>query len=337
MSESEFNKNNKCRFTGITDGEVWSSGSFSLDLIFHEGNVRHDFQVVPKLPIAVDAILGDDFLRRWGCKLDYSTNTFSFNLHGNEIVLPFTDQHKISLPARCQKIVSITLNHSCNDIILHDEVAPGVFVANTLVSRENPKVKFLNTNNCPIVIGMPHFKTAALSNYSLMPLKCKASTSAPNDAGDDKNKNNKLSNKIYTLTKNKTPDDRIAKIINAILSKTPDPYKNEMSKLANEFVDIFALAEDPVTTTNVYEQKLRFKYNQPVYSRNYRAPHSHQQIITGKINKMLSDKIIEPAVSPFNSPVLLVPKKSDPRSKKKQTRVAASHRLPQSKRETHTR
>lgn len=48
----------------------------------------------------------------------------------------------------------------------------------------------------------------------------------------------------------------------------------------------------------------------PSYIPNYKTIHSQHEEIQSQVRKMLNEKIIEPSVSPYNSPILLVPKKS---------------------------
>lgn len=76
--------------------------------------------------------------------------------------------------------------------------------------------------------------------------------------------------------------------------------------LCQEFADIFAL--DPMTVNNFYTQKLRIKDETPVYTKNYRIPHSQKEEITSQVNKLLKNEFIEPSASAYNSPLLLVPK-----------------------------
>lgn len=48
----------------------------------------------------------------------------------------------------------------------------------------------------------------------------------------------------------------------------------------------------------------------PVYIKNYRLPQAHKHEIHEQVQNMLNQNIIEPSNSPYNSPILLVPKKS---------------------------
>jgi len=66
---------------------------------------------------------------------------------------------------------------------------------------------------------------------------------------------------------------------------------------------------------NQYQQTIFIsKDNEPIYIKNYRSPHSHIEEIQKQVGKLISDKIVEPSVSEYNSPLLLVSKKSLPNS-----------------------
>jgi len=45
-----------------------------------------------------------------------------------------------------------------------------------------------------------------------------------------------------------------------------------------------------------------------VYINNYRSPHSLVNEIQKQVGKLITDGIVEPSVSEYNSPLLLVPK-----------------------------
>lgn len=75
--------------------------------------------------------------------------------------------------------------------------------------------------------------------------------------------------------------------------------------------DVFHISEDRLTANNFYEQSIESIDNTSVYIPNYKQIHSQQTEINSQVKKMLDDGIIEPSVSHFNSPILLVPKKSD--------------------------
>lgn len=71
-----------------------------------------------------------------------------------------------------------------------------------------------------------------------------------------------------------------------------------------------------MTTNNFYEQKLNISDKRSVYVKNYRLPMTQKSEIENQVNKLLDNDLIEPSVSSFNSPVILVPKKSTDGTKK---------------------
>jgi len=68
------------------------------------------------------------------------------------------------------------------------------------------------------------------------------------------------------------------------------------------------------------------KDDEPIYIKNYRIPESQKEEIHRQVNKLIDDKIVEPAVSEYNSPLLLVPKKSLPGSATKRWRLVIDYR-----------
>lgn len=92
--------------------------------------------------------------------------------------------------------------------------------------------------------------------------------------------------------------------------------KNELINIILKYQDIFSLPNDRLSTNNFYSQNIELKDRVPVYIPNYKNIHSQNDEMQNQIQKMVDDGIIEPSVSPYNSPILLVPKKSDNNTKK---------------------
>jgi len=77
------------------------------------------------------------------------------------------------------------------------------------------------------------------------------------------------------------------------------------------------LETEPISTNNFYKQNLRLKDDELAYIKNYRSPHSQVNEIQKQVGKLITDGIIEPSVSEYNSPLLLVPKKPSPSRNKR--------------------
>ena len=110
-----------------------------------------------------------------------------------------------------------------------------------------------------------------------------------------------------------TSIERLNKIKTLIRSEhMNNEERQSIFKLCEQYTDIFHLEGDKLTFTNAAEHVIKLPENQtPIYRRPYRLPHSQQEEITKQIRKMEDDDIIEPSMSPWNAPLLLVKKKMD--------------------------
>ena len=63
-----------------------------------------------------------------------------------------------------------------------------------------------------------------------------------------------------------------------------------------------------IKQTDVYEHRIELDDHTPTYRRPYRLPFAHREIVKKEVDRMLAANIIEPSVSPYNSPIILVKK-----------------------------
>lgn len=87
--------------------------------------------------------------------------------------------------------------------------------------------------------------------------------------------------------------------------------------LAYEFRDIFYCDKIPLTFTNQIQHKINLSNNTPIFTKTYRYPEIHKVEVKTQINKMLEQGIIQDSVSPWSSPIWIVPKKMDASGKRK--------------------
>ncbi|PNY15076.1 retrotransposon-related protein [Trifolium pratense] len=91
----------------------------------------------------------------------------------------------------------------------------------------------------------------------------------------------------------------------------PDDLPTDIAAILHQFVDVF---EEPKSLPPVRFQDHVINLmegSNPVKVRPYRYPHSQKAQIETMVNDMLSQSIIQPSISPFSSPVLLVKKKDE--------------------------
>lgn len=287
---------NKTPLTGITNGTVSTLATTVTDLYYDNGlSIRHTFHLVPNtFPIATDGILGRDFLMNNKCIIDYETWLLHFNLGNVQISIPIEDtiHDGFTLPNRSEVVRKISDLRICEDmVVLSQEILPGVFCGNTIISPNMPFIKFINTTDSPVHVANNTFKPI------LEPLKDYC---------------------VMAFTKdNQKKEDRIQEILRELdVNNLPSKARLDFINLIKNYADIFCLISEKLTVNNFYTQNIFLNDSVPTYIPNYKTIHAQGEEIQSQIRKMLNDKIIEPSVSPYNSPILLVPKKSGDGEKK---------------------
>lgn len=135
---------------GITNGCVKSLGALNAFIfIDYYNKIEHTFYIVEDdFPIPADGILGRDFFLKYKCKLDYQKWLITLHLGHTKIsvaIFSGTEDNVLYIPPRCEVIRRIKLNRRNDALIVNEELIPGVFVARTIVSAENPLVRIINT------------------------------------------------------------------------------------------------------------------------------------------------------------------------------------------------
>lgn len=92
--------------------------------------------------------------------------------------------------------------------------------------------------------------------------------------------------------------------------------KKELNKIISKYEDIFYLEGDRLSCADVVKHCIQLTTDKPIFVRQYPLPQIHREEINKQVNKLLEEGIIEPSVSAFNNPILLVPKKSNDNEKK---------------------
>jgi hypothetical protein len=96
--------------------------------------------------------------------------------------------------------------------------------------------------------------------------------------------------------------------------------EEEIRQICTEYMDVFKLPGDKLTATSAIKHHIptpSLPVNRAITLRNYRLPEQHQNEVNDQVQKMLEDGIIQPSQSPWNFPILVVPKKLDASGKRK--------------------
>lgn len=241
----------------------------------------------------VHGLIGTDFFMRYLAKLDYENFLFSFNVNNKQILTSIHSKYEnyACIPARHEVIKCFHINTNEECVVIPDEICEGVFVAGMLVKSMSNRipVRILNTRNQDVNIKNFTPKIVPLYYYDI----CQY-------------------NPVHKTV------DRIDKLLNTVkLDHLEKSQKFSLQKICSKYSDVFHLKGETLTTTNIYKQKIHLQPNtSPVYVKPYRLPYSQKTELDKQIGKMLREKTIEEASSPWSAPILLVPKKADEQGNK---------------------
>ena len=115
-------------------------------------------------------------------------------------------------------------------------------------------------------------------------------------------------NYIQSCTKG-LPEYLLPLVENASPSLT-DNEKGRLADLITEFSDVFMSPNGQLSQTDLAEHYIDTGDTKPFKTPCHRLPLFKKPIVEAEIKKMLEQKVIEPSVSPWNSPICLVAKKS---------------------------
>lgn len=103
--------------------------------------------------------------------------------------------------------------------------------------------------------------------------------------------------------------------------------RNALLNLCSQYKNIFYHENTDLSFTNQIKHHIRTKDEVPIFTKSFRHPPSMREEIESQIQKLLNNKIIRPSISPYSSPVWIVPKKLDASGKKKYRMVIDYRKL----------
>jgi len=272
---------------GITEHCIHTLGSTNLDIQVGGDKRIVEFHVVqPSFPVPHEGILGKPFIVGQGAIVNYQTNE-----------LTLTDRSSITLQPRTETIVAVPAPDTAEDIqILVDNQKLGETVTCgnciTTVKHKSVFISLINPTENPIQIRIPNLEQLVHEEY----------------------------NEAYMhITQIQEPSatpincNRITLLHEAL--RTDHLNKEEKSSLlsiCNDYSDIFFLDGDKIRATTAIAHEIRTsEAMQPINDKPYRLPQRHRQEITDQMEALERDGVITPSDSPWNAPLLVVPKKPD--------------------------
>ena len=304
VNTEKINKNNTRTMLGIGNKPVDTLGEITLEIRIGNGILKHNFHLVPNtFPVDADGVLGNDFLTINKAIINYKTNKLI--IQNNAINLLCSKIYKgcksmIIVPPRTEMVIPVQVVSDLKEGLIEGKtIIDGLYCPSALVRADNLNIGYttvLNTTENEIILKnmKARLKPIEINNqYS---------------AGYEKEE----------VTDNSQKKQRFHKILKLLrLEHLNEEEKDSVITIFKNFEDIFHLEHDLLTATNIVQHEIHTNTNAPITSKLYRYPHFFKEIVSNEINDLLKQDIIRPSNSAWNSPVWVVPKKTDSTGEKK--------------------
>lgn len=312
-----YNPNDTVILNGLsTNSPINTLGSVILTPCLNNNHLNIKFQIIKEetTNVPFDGLLGNDYLlTNQQAKIDYEKLKLKLK------DLPFSiDMFKNSNPQsescyylnpRSETVIKVKiLNQNLSEGITPEiSICEGVFIAKAIlkVNEDNTALTtILNTTDKTIKIDYIDLFLESIPDQLCLPLHDNSINST----------NNIDLTARFDLLKN-----------NLRTSHLNSEEKDSIIKLCSSYHDLFFLPGDRLTHTNTLQHDIKTTDPSPISSRIYRFPKVHEREVETQIQKMLEQKIIRPSISPYNSPLWVVPKRLGPSGERK-WRVVTDYR-----------
>ena len=271
---------------GISEQLVPTIGLTTLDIKIGKTTIPTEFQVVHStFPIPHDGILGKPFITGNQTIINYKTN---------ELIIP--SKEDIIIPPRMETCMTIRAENIIDksNLIIHSQtIADNLMCGNVIVTVQDQQIiiPVINSSEQSISISKPTLEKLSYENF--------------------------IEEKSCYLTRSELQTEgssqRLSLLRESILTEHLNQEEMEsILQICDGYSDIFHLDGDALTCTGaVYHEVNTPAATQPINERPYRMPFRHKQEINQQMQKLEEERIIVPSKSPWNAPLLVVPKKPD--------------------------
>lgn len=297
--DAKINTKNKINIEGVAkNAKLQSLGMVKAHLHCKNLRILHNFHVLNKdFNVEVDGIIGNDFLRKTGAKIDFENQ--SIQMH-----LPIQD---IRTTRKTNYINKIRVFNEY-DKAVKEYVKYETMHINTIKSRTQRKNPTFYAKLADTFFDEKNYKI--IKNK---PMKIKKMNTFRNMKTTPKHLILNTSNTTRVINQN----ERCVQLMNKLkLEGLNHNQREEIRKICLEYSDAFYIDGDRLKTTDVYQHTIKLKPDtDTVFVKQYRIPEMQKQEVDRQINELLKNNIIEKSTSRFNSPLLLVKKRSDEENK----------------------
>ena len=296
-NQISFNSKQKSKLLGIDENPVYTLGSRYLDFSIANISLKQKFHFVKEnFPIPFDGILGLDFIIKYRVKLDLASSKFSLVSNDKEFEINFEGlnndklpsvlviREEVVIPPRSENFVNLKTGIDFDFVCKNSQLFDGVFVGNSICRAKDNSVVISVINSLSEPVSLKNI------NLEIEPLES-----------------------FNVLTISIDQDDRFKVLEESLSLKSLNfEEREQILRLCSQYDDIFYLTGDKLTYTDAVKHHIPLIENAPVINvKPYRLPISQRGEIKRQIDKLIADDIVVPSKSPFNSPLLIVPKKLD--------------------------
>lgn len=278
---------------GITEHCITTLGSVNLQIQIGSDTRATEFHVVhSSFPVPHEGILGKPFIVGQETIINYQTK---------ELIL--TDPSEITLEPRAETLMAVqaqNFTENSNILIPNQNITESILCGNVVTSVKDNSVwlTVINPTEQPITIKVPTLRNLVHEEYKEACIH--AALVQPH---------------AETLTGVK----RLAQLEkNLRTDHLNSEEKNSLLMICKEYSDLFYLDGDKITATTAVAHEIRTSEAvQPIHEKPYRLPARHRQEISDQMEALEQDGVIAQSDSPWNAPLLVVPKKADVNGKVK--------------------
>lgn len=272
---------------GINEHLVYTLGNTTITFNIGEAVCTEEFHVVhDTFPVPNDGILGRPFIVGQQAILNYGTNE-----------LVFSGTTTITLQPRTETVITAIAEgkeENSSILVVNQELTESVTCGNIITTVQNQRVKILLIN--------PTEKVVNISTPSLKQLVHEDFYQASISVAQKK-----------PSIKPHTNGDRLLKLRESLRTEHLNQEEQEsLGEICETYSDVFFVEGDKITATNAVFHEIRTPETvAPIHEKPYRLPQRHRQEITEQMKALERDGVIAPSDSPWNAPLLVVPKKPD--------------------------
>jgi hypothetical protein len=287
------NENTIYELRGINTQPVFTIGSVALTVQLGKEESTVIFQVVhDNFPISEAGILGAPFLKDNGINIDFRTSTLSTvppehtETQSNSEPLVIQPRSETLVPIITDKMDGTVLIVYAQNII-EDHILIGNIV--NIVKNGQIIVPVVNPTENPVKYRSPNLEAL---QYTIF---------------EEANVN------LCSNTKQSYTEDRTKQLLQDIKTDHLNyEERTSLFRVCRKYQDLFHREGEPLSFTTAVHHEIKIADGAaPVNIRPYRLPYAHRQVIVEQMAKLEEEKIIQPSDSPWNAPLVVVPKKPD--------------------------